>query len=71
MFQHVPRFVYDTKNPRLNDWVVAANSTQLGAGMKYQIAKSINLELLYTNFFRGVNSGLGETYNFGIKYILN
>ena len=71
MFQHVPRFIYDTKNPRLNDWVIAANYTQLGAGMKYQIAKSINLELLYTNFFRGVNSGLGETYNLGIKYILN
>ena len=71
MIQHVPRFIYDTKDPQINDWVVAANYTQAGVGMKYQIAKSVNLEFLYSNFFRAVNGGLGETFNIGIKYVLN
>lgn len=70
MIQHVPRFIYDTKDPQINDWVVAANYTQAGAGIKYQIASSVNLEFLYSNFLRAINAGLGETFNLGIKYIL-
>lgn len=43
--------------------------TALGGGAKYQLTKALNLELLYTNFVRGNNTGLGETFNFGIRGI--
>ena len=45
--------------------------TQLGLGMKYQITKKINLETSYTNFVRGSDTGLGETINFGIRFLSN
>lgn len=70
MIQHVPRFVYDTKDPQINDWLISSNFTQYGLGFKYQLKPSINLELLYSNFFRAQNAGLGETFNLGIKYVL-
>jgi len=70
MIQHVPRFLYDTKEPQINDWLIRSNYTQYGAGLKYQLKPSINIELLYTNFFRAQNGGLGETFNLGIKYVL-
>ncbi len=69
MSQHVPRFVYNNGNPSINDWVIGANYTQSGLGLKYQILPSMNLEFLYTNFWRGVNNGTGETFNIGLKYI--
>ncbi len=46
------------------------NFTQYGLGGKYQIFEKMNIEILITDFFRGENSGIGETYNFGLKYIL-
>ena len=42
---------------------------QIGAGTKYQITKSLNLELLYSNFISGINNGAGQTYNLGLRYI--
>ncbi|MBL4625020.1 MAG: DUF547 domain-containing protein [Flavobacteriales bacterium] len=69
MTQHVPRFVYDTKDPVIADWVIGSNYTQSGVGLKYQIVSSVNIELLYTNFWRSVNGGQGETFNLGIKYV--
>jgi len=41
--------------------------TALGGGAKYQISKTINVEGLYTNFVRGENTGLGETFNIGLR----
>ncbi|CAM1359328.1 conserved exported hypothetical protein [Tenacibaculum sediminilitoris] len=41
--------------------------TALGLGGKYQITKVLNLELLYSNFVRGTNNGLGESFNLGIR----
>lgn len=70
MIQHVPRFLYDAKDPQINDWLISSNFTQFGLGFKYQLKPSINIELLYTNFFRAQNGGLGETFNLGIKYVL-
>ena len=47
----------------------SANYSAYGAGGKYQLTDKLQVEALYTNFWRGINSGLGETYNLGLKYI--
>jgi hypothetical protein len=47
----------------------AQDFTALGGGAKYQITNSLNLELLYTNFVRGNNTGLGQTFNLGLRGI--
>ncbi len=41
--------------------------TALGGGAKYQLSKVLNIEALYTNFVRGNNTGLGETFNIGLR----
>ncbi len=45
------------------------NFTALGGGAKLQVSKALNLEFLYTNFVRGDNTGLGETFNIGLRGI--
>ncbi len=45
------------------------NFTAVGGGAKYQLSKALNLELLYTNFVRGNNTGLGQTFNLGLRGI--
>lgn len=53
-----------------NDGITsAANFTSLGIGAKYQFSPSLNMELLYTNFVRGQNSGLGNTFSLGLRYV--
>lgn len=47
----------------------AQDFTALGGGIKYQITSVLNIELLYTNFVRGTNNGLGETFNIGLRAI--
>ncbi|MFI8604967.1 hypothetical protein ACIGCP_10920 [Cellulophaga baltica] len=47
----------------------AQDFTAVGGGAKYQLTKALNLELLYTNFVRGSNTGLGETFNLGLRGI--
>ncbi len=73
MTQHVPRYTNNINPQDLNvtDFVIPANYTASGLGFKYQVMQGLNLELLYTNFWRGKNSGLGSTYNLGIKYVMN
>ena len=44
--------------------------TALGGGLKYQLTKELNIETLYTNFVRGNNTGLGETFNLGLRLVL-
>ncbi|MEO9892095.1 hypothetical protein [Aurantibacter sp.] len=46
------------------------NYTALGGGVKYQLTHALNLEVLYTNFVRGNNTGLGQTFNLGLRVIL-
>ncbi|MFL1012536.1 hypothetical protein [Flavisericum labens] len=41
--------------------------TALGGGAKYQISEVLNIEALYTNFVRGTSTGLGETFNIGLR----
>ncbi len=45
------------------------NFTALGGGAKYQLTKQLNLEALYTNFVDGSNTGLGETFNIGLRAV--
>ncbi len=68
--QHNTRFVYNI-NPTaaINDFIQPSNYTAPGIGLKFQPVSNVTLELLYTNFVRGINTGLGETFNFGIKYL--
>ncbi len=46
------------------------NFTALGGGVKYQLTKELNIEALYTNFVRGRDTGLGETFNIGLRAVL-
>ncbi len=46
------------------------NFTALGGGAKYQLTNELNLEVLYTNFVRGENTGLGQTFNIGLRAVL-
>ncbi len=43
--------------------------TAVGGGAKYQLTDTLNLEALYTNFVRGNNTGLGETFNIGLRAV--
>lgn len=43
--------------------------TAVGGGAKYQLTDAVNLEALYTNFVRGNNTGLGETFNLGVRAV--
>ncbi len=43
--------------------------TALGGGAKYQLTKELNIEALYTNFVDGRNTGLGETFNIGLRAV--
>ena len=47
----------------------AQDFTAIGGGAKFQLTDEVNLEALYTNFVRGNNTGLGETFNFGIRAV--
>ncbi|MFT5601256.1 MAG: hypothetical protein ACI9N1_001499 [Flavobacteriales bacterium] len=67
MSQHVPRFT--NGNAVTNDWVIPMNYSASGLGMKYQLTSRFNIELLYTNFWRGKNTGFGSTFNLGLKFL--
>lgn len=41
--------------------------TALGGGIKYQLTDVLNIEILYTNFVRGNDTGLGQTFNIGLR----
>lgn len=43
--------------------------TALGGGAKYQLTNELNIEALYTNFVDGSNTGLGETFNLGLRAV--
>lgn len=45
--------------------------TAVGGGAKYQLTDSLNIEALYTNFVRGNDSGLGQTFNLGARLVLD
>jgi hypothetical protein len=46
------------------------NYTAVGLGAKYQLSKTLNIETLYSKFVRGNDSGLGQSFNLGLRAIL-
>jgi len=46
---------------------VTQDYTALGFGGKYQLSDTLNLEVLYSNFVRGTSSGLGQSFNLGLR----
>jgi len=45
------------------------NYTAVGLGAKYQLTKVLNLETLYSKFVRGNDTGLGQSFNLGLRAI--
>ena len=46
------------------------DQTAAGLGVKYQISKTLNIEGLYTNFFRGSEfTNTGQTFNLGLRFV--
>jgi hypothetical protein len=43
--------------------------TALGFGAKYQLSSKLNVETIYTNFVRGTDNGLGQTFNIGLRLL--
>ena len=43
--------------------------TAAGFGAKYQLSKVLNIETLYGKFLRGKDTGLGQSFNFGLRAI--
>ncbi|QTE22108.1 hypothetical protein [Polaribacter cellanae] len=41
--------------------------TALGFGGKYQLNQTLNLEVLYSKFVRGEDTGLGQSFNIGLR----
>ena len=41
--------------------------TSIGFGGKYQLTEVLNLEVLYSKFVRGTATGLGESFNIGLR----
>lgn len=46
------------------------NFTTAGAGAKYQVTNALNIEVLYSKFVRGQDTGLGQSFNLGARLIL-
>ncbi|WP_272021793.1 hypothetical protein [Olleya namhaensis] len=59
LVQHSQRI--DTGNDFEQDF------TAVGGGAKYQISEVLNIETLYTTFVRGNNTGLGQSFNIGLR----
>lgn len=45
------------------------NYTATGLGAKYQITRTLNLETIYSKFIRGNDTGLGQSFNLGLRAI--
>tara|TARA_R110002167_G_scaffold66676_1_gene188719 strand:- start:4770 stop:5594 length:825 start_codon:yes stop_codon:yes gene_type:complete len=41
--------------------------TSVGFGGKYQLNQTLNLEILYSKFVRGNDTGLGQSFNIGLR----
>ena len=59
LVQHSQRI--DTGNDFEQDF------TAVGGGAKYQLTDVLNIETLYTTFVRGNNTGLGQSFNIGLR----
>lgn len=63
--QHIELISFGANDVGANDF--SQSVTILGGGAKYQLTKTLNAEFLYSNFLFGKNSGLGQTFNIGLR----
>ena len=63
--QHLELISFGGNDLGQNDF--SQNATILGGGTKYQLTKALNIEFLYSNFVRGKDTGLGQTFNIGLR----
>jgi len=66
--QHIELISFGANDAGQNDF--SQSVTILGGGAKYQLTKQLNVEFLYSNFLFGSNSGLGQTFNIGLRALL-
>lgn len=45
------------------------NYSAVGLGAKYQLSKVLNVETIYSKFIRGDDTGLGQSFNLGLRAI--
>lgn len=60
-------FVQHFQRLGLNDEAFTQDFTTLGFGGKYQLTDVYNLEVLYSKFIRGTATGLGQSFNIGLR----
>lgn len=60
-------FVQHFQRIGLNDEAFEQDFTSLGLGAKYQLTDVYNLEVLYSKFIRGTATGLGQSFNIGLR----
>lgn len=56
--------------PNIGTDLISSYFLQEGIGVKHQLFSGVEVEMLYTNFVIGKNSGAGQTFNIGVR-ILN
>ncbi len=60
-------FVQHSQRLGLNDEAFTQDFTSVGFGGKYQLTEALNLEVLYSKFVRGTATGLGQSFNIGLR----
>ena len=63
--QHLQLISFGGNDAGQNDF--SQDASILGAGAKYQLTDELNVEFLYSNFVRGNDTGLGQTFNIGLR----
>jgi len=65
LVQHLQLISFGGNDLGQNDF--SQNATIFGGGAKYQLTDELNIEFLYSNFVRGKATGLGQTFNIGLR----
>ncbi|MFK7832014.1 MAG: hypothetical protein AB8B52_01945 [Winogradskyella sp.] len=65
LVQHLQLISFGGNDAGNNDF--SQDATILGGGAKYQLTDELNVEFLYSNFVRGTDTGLGQTFNIGLR----
>jgi len=63
--QQLQLISFGSNDAGFNDF--SQDATILGGGAKYQLTDELNIEFLYSNFVRGNDTGLGQTFNIGLR----
>lgn len=65
LVQHIQLISFGANDAGFNDF--SQDATIVGGGAKYQLTDELNIEFLYSNFVRGNDTGLGQTFNIGLR----